>query len=146
MWSVLDQTDLFLITANATIKRNGALVMGRGLAREARDRVPGLDLDAGRLIQRIQTSTQLGGRYGLAILRAPYGLFQVKFHYRNTARPDLISLSVSMLKRLLWAHSDWRVDLNFPGIGNGKLDYLSVLPLVSVLPDTVHIWRKERTG
>jgi hypothetical protein len=35
MWSAYDNIDLFLITTNVTIKRNGALVMSRGIARQA---------------------------------------------------------------------------------------------------------------
>lgn len=37
MWSSYDEADLFLITTNATITTRGALVMGRGIARQAND-------------------------------------------------------------------------------------------------------------
>ena len=32
MWTAFDETALFLLTTNSTVKRNGALVMGRGIA------------------------------------------------------------------------------------------------------------------
>ena len=38
MWDSWDDADLFLITTNAVIKVNGELVMGRGIALEARQR------------------------------------------------------------------------------------------------------------
>lgn len=47
MWSAYDDADLFLITTNSTLKKNGALLMGRGIARQARDLFPGLDLALG---------------------------------------------------------------------------------------------------
>jgi hypothetical protein len=50
MWTAFDEATLFLLTTNATIKRNGALVMGRGIARQARDRFPGLDAALGKQI------------------------------------------------------------------------------------------------
>jgi hypothetical protein len=87
IWSVYEQADLFLITTNATLKGNGALVMGRGLARQARDRFPGLDLALGQAI-----AARCGhlGRYQLLVSphwpRAKLGAFQVKRHYRPSGR------------------------------------------------------------
>jgi hypothetical protein len=42
MWSAYNRANLFLVTTNSTLKRNNALVMGRGIARQARDRFPGI--------------------------------------------------------------------------------------------------------
>jgi hypothetical protein len=137
MWVALEETDLFLITANATIKRNGALVMGRGLALEAKRRFPGLDLACGRLVGDRQV-------YGVGVLPAPFtplGLFQVKNHFRERADLDLIKRSVRALLSLLEFSRLERVDLNFPGIGNGGLPQSCVLPLIEPLPDRVHVWK-----
>ncbi len=157
MWSILEVTNLFLITSNSTIKKNGALVMGRGLAREARDRVPGLDLEAGRAVTR----SAIAGRsdYGLVILpTCPFGLFQVKRAFKQPALLPLIERATFDLLKLLerardgYARSPWsphepfhllRVDLNFPGIGNGGLGRDDVLPIIASLPDIVHVWEKE---
>ena len=40
MWSVFGKTDLFCITTNSFIRRDGQLVMGRGIALAAKKRVP----------------------------------------------------------------------------------------------------------
>ncbi|MEK6860596.1 MAG: hypothetical protein AABY07_01375 [Nanoarchaeota archaeon] len=40
MWDELGKAELILVTANSNIKKNGALVMGAGAAKEARDRFP----------------------------------------------------------------------------------------------------------
>jgi len=44
------------------------------------------------------------------------------------------------------AHPDCRIDLNFPGIGNGRLSPDQVLPLIKQLPDNVHVWRYRPCG
>lgn len=37
MWTAYAAADLFLISTNSTIRQDGALVMGRGIARQAND-------------------------------------------------------------------------------------------------------------
>ncbi len=121
MWSALDEVDLFLITTNATIKRNGTLVMGRGIARQARDRFPGLDAALGKQILSVYGHQ---GRYGLLVSprwpKARLGAFQVKRHYSQPASLELIRHSVTALCAWCAAHPDALVALNFPGIGNGR--------------------------
>lgn len=48
MWSAYDGADLFLVTTNGVVTRDGKLVMGAGIARQARDRFPGLDEALGK--------------------------------------------------------------------------------------------------
>src|SRR3972149_2861395 len=83
--------DLLCFTANATIKTNGALVMGRGAAKEVRDRFPGMGLKLGNTIKCYIED----GRYGLGIISWPTPHtttddFEVKFDYIEKANPDLI--------------------------------------------------------
>lgn len=44
--------DSIVITTNGFVKKDGSLVMGRGIAKEARDRIPGIDKRIGRAVQR----------------------------------------------------------------------------------------------
>jgi hypothetical protein len=53
MWTAYQSADLFLITTNATITARGALVMGRGIARQAKERFPGLNVALGRQMQAL---------------------------------------------------------------------------------------------
>lgn len=150
MWSVLDETDLFLFTANATIKNNGALVMGRGMARRVRDRFPGIDKKIGEEIRR---TCGAQGRYGLLVSnqwrkryaedKMSMGAFQVKRHFRDQASVALIEYAADGLKRFVRENPGLRIDLNYPGIGNGGLTPSVVEPLLRSVPDTVHIWRFE---
>ncbi len=144
MWSAWEISDLFLITTNGSFSASGKLVMGRGMARQARDRFPGLDR---ALAKTLRTP---GRRYGLLVSppwpEAKLGLFQVKLRYWEDADPELIRLSTEMLQAWLKQHPDQRVDLNFPGIGNGKLSIAEVQPIISVLPRNVHIWQCREGG
>lgn len=145
MWSSYDEADLFLVTTNSTLRSDGALVMGRGIALEATRRFPNLQARAGAAIAR---AGAVSGFYGVL---QPYpahraehklGLFQVKYHWRDKAGLDLIERSAEMLCQLVEETGLQNVHLNFPGIGNGHLPLHQVLPIVEQLPDAVTVWTK----
>jgi hypothetical protein len=70
-----------LITTNATIIARAALVMGRGIARLAKERFPGLDVALGKRIQAVWGNQ---GVHGLLVSprqpAAKLGALQVKRH------------------------------------------------------------------
>lgn len=141
MFSMWGKTDLFLITTNPIRRSDGAIVMGRGIAKQIKDRFPQFPYDFARRrtpegaggYQGI-TPTGVVGRYDGQLV----GYFMVKNHWREAAVLDVIEDSVTDLSEV--AHHYDRIDLNFPGIGNGKLDREDVLPIIEVLPDNVHVW------
>ncbi len=142
MWTAYTAVDLFLITTNSTLKQGEhALVMGRGIARQAKERFPGLDTALGRQIQALCGNQ---GVYGLLIsLRWPdakLGAFQVKRRYSQPASLELIRCSTAALCVWCADHPHAQVALNFPGIGNGRLRREDVLPIIAQLPDQVTIW------
>lgn len=142
MWSCYTEVDLFLVTANSYLTATDArLAMGRGIAREARDRFPGIDRKLGAAIAR--DSGHLG-YYGLLVSpewpRAKLGLFQVKDDFRQPARADFIRRSAELLGLWLQDHPGATVALNFPGVGAGWLTRAAALPLIDWLPDTVSVW------
>ena len=139
MWSVFDSTDIFMITTNPIRRKDGGVVMGRGIALEAKTKFPSLPYDFGSMLEKYPNNIGLIGHYNYTRIY----WFMVKHHWRDNADLDVIKKSVDELLGLLeW--SDERVDLNFPGIGNGKLKREDVLPLLQRLPDTVHVWEYAR--
>ena len=140
IWSAWEISDLFLITTNGSFSANGKLVMGRGIACQARDRFPGLDA---ALVKALRVPAR---RYGLLVSHhgpeAKLGLFQTKLCYWEDADLELIRLSTEMLQAWLKEHPDQRVDLNFPGIGYGRLSPDVVKPIIEALPPNVYIWQK----
>jgi hypothetical protein len=140
MWSAYPQADLFLITTNSTLKNDGCLVMGTGIALEAAQRYLVLPHKLGIAVAR------KGPTYGLLVAKnwptTKIGAFQVKTDWRQPASLDLIALSTKMLIAWCAEHPDAQVHLNFPGIGAGKLSANTVTSIIKELPDTVTVWRK----
>lgn len=141
MWSIFDTTDYFLITTNSYIRGDGELVMGRGMARQMKSRIP----NSPRLFAADITHMSEYGlvTYDLSELYPDMpmlGCFQVKTHYREAASSMLIKQSTEMLQLLSEDSADTRFDLNYPGIGNGRMAYETVAPIIRSLPDNVHIW------
>ncbi len=127
-----DYANLYFFTGNSYVKRNGALVMGRGAARQVRDLYPGIDKKFGRVIPHL-------GHYGYYI-EGSIGVFQVKKHFSAKAELDLIKVSTEFLTgfALTWPQA---IYMNYPGIGNGGLLQTDVAPLLATLPDNVFLYK-----
>jgi len=140
MWDVFHDTDVFMITTNPIKRNDGAVVMGRGIALEAKQRYPQLPFDFGKELDSLhpEIDQQFVGKIGVYD-GTPIWFFMVKDHWANNADLGIIGSSCFYLKHG-FDLKDKRIDLNFPGIGNGKLPRDSVLYLLEDLPDNVHIW------
>ena len=149
MWHEIRCARMFLITTNSYIRKDGCLVMGRGIAKQAAERMPGLPKAAGDAVKR------WGGghlsEYGLLMSQSwpenNLGLFQVKRRYDKPAELYLIQLSARMLAAFMRKNKVPLANLNFPGIGNGRLRQDEVLDIL--LPElegsdiTVNLWQHE---
>jgi hypothetical protein len=141
MWNAYYKSDAFCITTNSYIRNDGNLVMGRGIARTARDVIDGIDKKFGN---RIRNRCGHLGTYGLLPADPKSSrmvAFQVKTHFKNSADTDLIQQSAEKLRTVAIQNSNRRFDLNYPGIGAGRLNLKKVKPIVSELPKNVHVWR-----
>lgn len=155
MWSIFGVTDWFLITTNPCVRKDGRAVMGRGIAKQAADMFPGLAEKFGSILPNLDpwehpvfTIKTVGYHFGLGVMDCKIGCFMVKDHWKNQARLDIIQNSCIRLTEILDTITrvygePIRVDLNFPGIGNGGLSRDDVLPIIEQLPDNVHIWEKD---
>ena len=139
MWNIYDKADYFVFTGNSFITNNGALVMGRGMAKQVLDKFPGIDILIGQLILK-----ECGVRmrnYGF-IHSGKIGVFQVKRHYTSKARIFLIRYSIKILCCFAKQHKSKQIHMNYPGIGYGRLTKKEVYPIIKQLPDNVHIWTR----
>lgn len=137
-WS---RPDVYLFTGNRIVTKDGRLVMGRGAAKELRDNYPGIDEMLGKKIKGLPPHSKLallhmGGEQVLM-------WFQVKHHWGDAASPALIGLATSQLKAIaeMPENQDIRFHMNAPGIGNGRLRWEDVEPLLRPLPDNVLIYK-----
>ena len=148
MWSVASESDYFCITTNSYLRKDGCLVMGRGIANQALVKFPNIGMFAGGLI-RVHAICKRK-IYSLLLFENPwsrspknFGLFRVKDHFRDAAKIPIIRESAESLREIATTNSDARFDLNFPGIGYGRLDEKDVVGILRILPPNVHIWRYE---
>jgi len=148
MWDVFEESDLFLITTNAYIKKSGEIVMGKGIASEAKQKFPIFPLRVAEDIQKsiyFQKHKKYGITRNLKDLPPQLRCFQVKYHYRDKASLDLIRFSTSMLSLIIQANKYENVHLNYPGIGNGNLSKEEVSPILEqyLYKHNVTIWEKN---
>ena len=135
-WTPDNKREPLFVTTNSIIKKDGSLVMGAGIAKQAKDAFPGLDY---KLASRIE-DPKYGSVYSQ---KFNIGAFQVKHHYRDPASIDLITNSSISLVGLILEH-DWdRIHLNYPGIGLGQLTKEEVEPILldilGTFPITIYI-------
>lgn len=145
MWSIYDETDLFLITTNSFLKKDDSrLVMGAGIAKQARDKFKDVNLDRA-LGMAIEDRCGHLGEYGLIVSEfwpiSKLGIFQVKYHWKDKAKYALIERSTDMLCKWIEKNNPARVDINYPGIGNGGLDEKTVHGFIQKLPGCVNVWK-----
>ncbi len=144
IWQEVGKAGVILVTSNSYVNSFGCLVMGRGAAREAALRWPLLPRILGEYILQFRGHL---GEYGVLFVgknvletSSDIGVFQVKRHFRDPARPSLITASVYNLRD--YAHRYERIVLNYPGIGNGRLREEDVRSLLEPLPDNVVIYKR----
>jgi hypothetical protein len=123
IWEQADQGAVIVITTNGSLTRAGRAVLGRGVARQAALRFPGLADTLGRLLAEQGSQVfDLGGRI-------------VSFPVEETAwsQPDLRIIARSAKElRMLADRSGWqRVIVPRPGCGGGGLAWKDVRPLLA---------------
>lgn len=129
--------DIYLFTGNSYITKNNKLVMGRGAALEVRDQYINIDSWFGTYIKHLS-------KYGVLINSdMELGVFQVKRNFRDSASLELIDYSAEMLSILAHSMPDKIFRMNYPGIGNGGLEFKYVNPLLEHLPDNVLIYKMD---
>lgn len=130
IWSVYGQPGVMVgITTNGTVKDNGRLVMGRGVAKQAKDRIKDIDRKLGTLVLACGNTVIL---YNKLLFTFP-----VKHNWWEQANLPLIDRSANSLNNISVADPLTRFYLPRPGCGNGRLDWKDVKPLLVHLPDNV---------
>lgn len=146
MFDHFGEYDLFLVTTNSYIRKNGSLVMGRGAAKQLAD-----CSDAESFFgKEIQKKCGNLGRYGVLIvpidgLGFSLGIFQVKYHFKEKASLELIDYRSFMLEDIALRYK--KVCINYPGIGFGGItkpwSLLYLATLVNRWPNNIDVWRFE---
>lgn len=130
--------NVYLFTGNPIRRKDGAIVMGRGAAKQCRDLFPGVDKTYGDIIKQEPHRNIMWADVGP---RQRLGWFKVKDHWGEPADLGLIKNSVASLHMVASLYDGLEFHMNFPGIGNGGLAEEDVLPVLQILPDNVLIYK-----
>lgn len=129
------------ITTNGAIRKDGAAVMGRGVAEQAKALFPGIEYILGGILEKHGNHVSAIYHVGIYPLVQPRGLrcsllsFPVKDHWRDRARFDLIRRSALELVEMT-NDSGWEVvALPRPGCGNGGRRWGDVQALIEDILD-----------
>lgn len=127
----LGQQHIACITTNGFVKSNGQCVMGRGCAKEARDKFKGL---AGKLGTLIKST----GNVVYFFRDKRIITFPTKHVWWDPSDIELIKKSAGQLAGIARANPDRLFYLPRPGCGNGGLRWENVKPEIKgLLPDNV---------
>lgn len=123
------KADAYIITTNGFVKKNGQCVMGRGCAKEARDKFPGIAKILGDLIQR------KGNNVHQLYIGPIIFSFPVKHNWWEKADIGLIQKSTEQIANILDPWKDGKFVMPRPGCGNGQLTWEEVKPVIEPILD-----------
>lgn len=130
----LSEQHIACITTNGFVKTNGECVMGRGCAREARDKFPGLAELVGSIIKSVGNHVYWFMNDG----NKRIATFPTKHNWWEKSDIELIQQSAGELGRIAGRYPDHIFYLPRPGCGNGQLTWDDVKPAIKdLLPDNV---------
>jgi hypothetical protein len=143
LWKNPGNPGMIVVTSHASVVEDGRLFMERGVALEAIKRIPQIDFQCGSEV----LARAVDGVYGFLPVRPSrpeerkigFGLFQTRIQWDEPPDPELIKYSMDCLRQYVNEHSNVRIRMNFPGIGNGGLPVDAVAPLLVPLPATVTV-------
>jgi len=125
IWQV--ECDWLCITTNGMIRNDGKAVMGKGIARQAKDRIPDIDIALAESITRKGNIVSVIGKHENKWIIS----FPTKHDWRDDSDINLIKQSSEQLK----SHFDKQqtkptVLFARPGCGNGKLIWSDVKAII----------------
>ncbi len=116
------------ITTNGVVKADGRLVMGAGIAKQALDLYPGIDMVLGRYVKTY------GNR--CIILHADHIIsFPTKNHWRDKSDISLIITSCKQIAEIADKFKISSIAIVKPGCQNGGLLWSDVRPVIEPLLD-----------
>jgi hypothetical protein len=126
-----------IVTASSFLTTERKLFMGRGLARDLRIKVPGIDKIFGSMILENGGHT---GRYGLLVYER-WGVFQVRYRFNDKVDLELITFGIERLREFA-EETNFIIHLEYPGIAEGEFTKEEVGPIVNTLPGNVYVWER----
>ncbi len=131
-------TEYKCFTANSTINKDGALVMGKGNALTVKNKYPGIDKRFGN---QIENKSLFGCRLDVD---TNIIAFQTKVDWQEDSYLDIIKYSVSRLNDFAIGANNCPIGIPFPGINNGNLnENIVISSLLGLTHYNIKIWKDK---
>ena len=121
IWDYYDKGNWIVLTTNGTVRKDGACVMGRGVALQAKQRFPNLPFMLGSFISITGNKSYWFRSYRIIT-------FPVKHNWWEKAILGLIENSCNLLVKDFPAN--FPIYMVRPGCGNGGLEWKDVKPVL----------------
>lgn len=123
IWNFHNQNEWIAITTNGNIKKNGEVIMGRGIALETKNKY--LDFP-----KRLADSIKLYGNTSIIFAKEKIISFPTKHNWYE--KSDLKLIEISAQKLLDYANHNIfkKIYVPRPGCGNGQLNWIDVKPIL----------------
>lgn len=136
IFSMIQDGDVICITTNGSLKKDGACVMGRGIAKQIRDMFPGIDARLGEYIRKYGNRCFNLADAVINNKKVRLISFPVKYNWNEMADITLICKSCEQLMEMADKYAYKRIYLPAPGCGNGCLNYENdVKPWIELILD-----------
>ena len=124
------------ITTNGIVKKNGAAVMGAGIAKAAVKRYIGIDIKLGKMLTQYGNEVHYLGQWvSLDTCTHSVFSFPTKHHWKDPSDLELIKRSALQLKLACDAYKIEKCYLPRPGCQNGGLDWATVKTAIEPILD-----------
>lgn len=116
IWDFHGSNSYIGVTTNGVIRSNGSLIMGKGIALEARERFKGVDKLLGTLVKNQGNNVYLLASHGIFS-------FPTKDHFKDVSPLELIERSCQQLREAMNKVPNKQFYLIPPGCGLGGRDW-----------------------
>ena len=135
--SMLGAPGIKIVTASSFLTSEGKLFMGKGLARDLKIKVPGIDKIFGSMVLE---NGGHAGRYGFLNYER-WGILQVRYRFNDKADLELIAFGIENVREFA-EDTGYIINLEYPDIQDEELTEEEIGPIVDTLPGNVYIWEK----
>lgn len=143
IWDTVGKSNHVLVITTNNIITKGKLVMGAGVALEAKQKFPVLpyylanEIEySGRDYYFVTTLVSFGDS------EVEIGALQTKRHWRDKSSLTLVDNSIYCMQQFANNHPRLILDCVMPGIGFGGLSYDAVKIITDECPNNVIFWRR----
>ena len=124
-----NQNMAICVTTNGIVTKYNKLVMGAGIAKDARDRFKGIDFKLGELVKKYGNIPFYLDDIGIIT-------FPTKHDYRFNSNIELIKNSAKIIKLMVESGTFETIYSPWPGCGNGGLSKDFVRPILEEIWDS----------